>query len=83
MSVCFLIFLLSTFPQRVSVSVLYIVLYINIQALQRHNTENSKQERELCGLSPNSYIPVSVSDLLIPLIGLPILLQENTGCERY
>jgi hypothetical protein len=48
-------------------------------ALQRHNTENSKQifpEKELCGLSPNVHIHVSVSDLYIP-IGLPILLPEN------
>jgi hypothetical protein len=28
-------------------------------------------------LSPNSYINVSVSDLYIPTIDLPILLQEN------
>jgi hypothetical protein len=28
------------------------------------------------GLSPNSYIHVSVRDLNIPTIGLPILLQE-------
>jgi hypothetical protein len=49
-------------------------------ALQRHNTENSKQifpEKELRGLSPNAYIHVSVSDLYIPTISLPILLQEN------
>ncbi len=49
--------------------------------LQRHNTENSKQivfpEKELRGHSPNSYIHVSVSDLFIPTVGLPILLQEN------
>ncbi len=48
--------------------------------LQRHNTENSKQifpGKELCGHSPNSYIYVSVSELYIPTIGLPILLQEN------
>jgi hypothetical protein len=47
---------------------------------QRHNTENSKQifpGKELRGYSPSSYIHVSVSDLYIPLIGLPILLQEN------
>jgi hypothetical protein len=57
-------------------------------ALQRHSTENSKQieiflEIELRGLSPNFHIHVSVSDLYIPTIGLPILLQETTGCERY
>ncbi len=49
-------------------------------ALQRHSTENSKQifpGKELRGYSPNSYIHVSVSDLYTPLIGLPILLQEN------
>jgi hypothetical protein len=49
-------------------------------AQQRHNTENSKQifpEKELCGISPNVHIHVSVSDLYIPTIGLPILLQEN------
>ncbi len=49
-------------------------------ALQKHNTENSKQiflEKELCGLSPNFHIHVSVSDLYIPMNGLPILMQEN------
>ncbi len=53
--------------------------------LQRHNTENSEQifpEKELCVYSPNSYIHVSVSDLYIPLIGLPILLQKNRWTER-
>jgi hypothetical protein len=43
--------------------------------VQRHNIENLKQifpEKELRGYSPNSYIHVSVSDLYIPLIGLPI-----------
>jgi hypothetical protein len=36
-------------------------------------------EKELHGLSPNFHIhvSVSVSDLYIPTIGLPILLQEN------
>jgi hypothetical protein len=32
---------------------------------------------ELCGLSPNFHIHVSASDLYIPTIELPILLQEN------
>jgi hypothetical protein len=52
-----------------------------LYASQRHNTENSKQifpEKELRGYSPNSYIHVSVSDLYITLIGLPIL---ETGIE--
>jgi hypothetical protein len=42
-----------------------------VAALQRHNTENSKQifpEKELRGYIPNPYIH---------LIGLPILLQEK------
>ncbi len=50
-----------------------------VLTLQRHK-ENSKQifsEKELRGLSPNFYIHVSVSDLYIPTIGLPILLEEN------
>jgi hypothetical protein len=34
-------------------------------------------EMKLHCLSPNSYIHVSVSDLYISKIGLPILLQEN------
>ncbi len=48
--------------------------------LQRRNTENSKQifpDKELRGHSPNSYVHVSVSDLYIPMIGQPILQQEN------
>jgi hypothetical protein len=47
--------------------------------LQRQNTEISKQifpEKEYRGLSPNFYIHASVSDLYIPTIGLPILLEE-------
>jgi hypothetical protein len=54
-------------------------------ALQRHNTGNSKQiflEKELRGYSPNSCVHVSVSDLYIPLIGLPVQLQENRWTER-
>jgi hypothetical protein len=49
-------------------------------ALQGHNTENSKHifpEKKLCCLSPNFHIYVSVSNLYIPMIGMPILLQEN------
>jgi hypothetical protein len=53
---------------------------INPSALQRHNTENSKQifpKKELCGHSPNFHIHVSVSDLYISPIDLPILLKVN------
>jgi hypothetical protein len=56
-------------------------LHVGEDALQRRNTENSKQmfpEKELSGLSPNFHIHVSVSDLYIPTIDLPILLlHEN------
>ncbi len=53
--------------------------------LQRNNTENSKlifPGKELRGLSPNFHIYVSVSDLYIPTIGLPILLQENMWTDH-
>jgi hypothetical protein len=53
--------------------------------LQRHNTKNLKQifpEKELRGHSPNSYIHVSVSDLYIPTMGLPTLLQEYRWTDR-
>ncbi len=44
-----------------------------------HNIKNSKQiipEKELCGISTNFHIHVSVSDSYIPKIGLPALQQE-------
>jgi hypothetical protein len=49
------------------------------------NTENSKQlfpGKELLGHSPNFHIHVSVSNLYIPTIDLPILLQELCGPIR-
>ncbi len=36
---------------------------------------------ELCGLSPNFHIHVSVSDLYIPRIGPHISLQQNRQIE--
>ncbi len=51
-------------------------------ALQRQNAENLKQifpEKEYRGLSPNFHIHVSVSELYIPTMGLPILLEEICG----
>jgi hypothetical protein len=53
-----------------------------IRPLQRNNNEKSKQiclGKKLRSYSPNSYIHVSVSDLYIPLIGLPILLHRKKG----
>jgi hypothetical protein len=50
--------------------------------LQRHCTLNSKQifsEMKLRGLVPNSYIHVSVSDIYIPTIGLPICYSKIGG----
>ncbi len=47
--------------------------------LQRQNTKILKQifpEKEYRGLSPNFHIHASVSDLYIPTISLPILLDE-------
>ncbi len=58
---------------------------IVLNALQRHFTENLKQifvEMKLRSLVPNSYIHIPVSDLYIPAIGLPILLQENRWTDR-
>ncbi len=46
---------------------------------QYRNSEKIFQEKKLLGYSPNSYTHVSVSDLYISLVGLPILLQENIG----
>jgi hypothetical protein len=36
----------------------------------------------MSGLSPNSYIHVSVSDLYIPMNGQPILLQVNRWTDH-
>ncbi len=50
--------------------------------LQRKNAENLKQifpEKEYRGLSPNFHIHVSVSELYIPTIELPFLLEEICG----
>jgi hypothetical protein len=55
------------------------------QAVHRHRTENLKQifpEMKLWGLVPNSYIHVSVSDLYIPIIGMPILMQQYRWTDR-
>jgi hypothetical protein len=43
------------------------------------NREKNFQEKELRGHSPNFHIHVSMSDLYIPTIDLPILLQEICG----
>jgi hypothetical protein len=51
-------------------------------ALQRKNAENWKQifpEKEYRGLSPNFHIHVSVSELYIPTMELPFLLEEICG----
>jgi hypothetical protein len=52
-----------------------------------HCTENPIYlfpEKKLCGLVPNSYIHVSVSDLYIPRMDLPIWMQQNrqTYCSQ-
>ncbi len=53
--------------------------------LQRTNTENCKRifpEKEFGGHRPNFHIHVSVSDLYIPRISLPVLLQEILYLDR-
>jgi hypothetical protein len=50
--------------------------------LQRQNAENLKQiypEKDYLGLSPNFHIHVTVSELYIPTMVLPIVLQEICG----
>jgi hypothetical protein len=57
----------------------FAVYSITSPLLQRQNTEILKQifpVKEYRGLSPNFHIHASVSDLYIPTIGLPILLEE-------
>jgi hypothetical protein len=47
--------------------------------LQRQNAENLKQifpEKEYRSLSSNFHIHVSVSELFLPTMGLPVLLEE-------
>ncbi len=54
-------------------------IHLSLTALQRQNTEISKQiflEKEYQGLSPNFHIHVSVSKVYIPTMGRPILLEE-------
>jgi hypothetical protein len=59
-------------------------MYANIcdvhgPTLQKQNAENLNQifpEKEYRGLSPNFHIHVSVSELYIPTLGLPVLLEE-------
>jgi hypothetical protein len=56
-----------------------------IDALQRHCTDNWEKifpERKLRGLRPNIFIHISVSDLYIPTVGLPIWLKESGWTDR-
>ncbi len=58
------------------------ILPRNAYALQRRNVENLKQifpGKEYRGLSPNCHIHVSVSELYIPRLGLPFLLEKICG----
>jgi hypothetical protein len=55
------------FPEKEYINGILLAVYT-----QRQHSENLKQiftEMKLCGLSPNSYIHVSVSDLYVPTIG--------------
>ncbi len=56
-------------------------IWVLSYTLQRYCTEHRKKifpERKLRGLSPNFYIHLSVSDLNILRISLPICLQQKT-----
>ncbi|MFN9897854.1 MAG: hypothetical protein ACK55Z_03465, partial [bacterium] len=62
-----------------SISHLGHLFFRTISTLQRQNTENLKHifpKKEYQGLSPNFHIHVSVSELYIPTMGLPFLLEE-------
>ncbi len=53
--------------------------YIRYSTLRAYTAENLKQifsEKEYRGLSPNFHIHVSVSELYIPTMGVPVLLEE-------
>jgi hypothetical protein len=53
-----------------------------LTTLQRQNAENLKQifpEKDYRGLSPNFHIHASVSELYIPTMGKPFLLEEICG----
>jgi hypothetical protein len=66
-------------PPRLSRPLLTQELAPHRSTLQRQNVENLKRifpEKEYRGLSPNFHIHVSVSDLYIPTMGLPVLLEE-------
>jgi hypothetical protein len=65
-------------PHYLKVRKMLVSTNLRMSTLQRQYTENSKQlfpEMKLRGSSPNSCIHISVRDLYIPTIGLPILLQ--------
>jgi len=57
------------------------ILFVDVRypTVQRTNAEHFKQifPEELRGHSPNFHSHVPVSDLYIPTIDLPIILQEN------
>ncbi len=59
-----------------------VIYHYSVAEVQRTKAKNWKQiftEKELRGHSPHFHIHVSVSDLYIPTIDLPILLQEICG----
>jgi hypothetical protein len=70
---------LTVISTKLAVRLLNMIIRATPPTLQRQNTEISKQiftEKEYRGLSPNFHIHESVSGLYIPMIGLPILLEE-------
>jgi hypothetical protein len=56
--------------------------HFSFTTLQRQNAENLKQifpEKQYRGLKPNFQVHVSVSELYITTMGLPLLLEEICG----
>jgi hypothetical protein len=69
---------------RPGMMVFWFPMKVALQAssLQRKNAQNLKQifpEKEYRGLSPNFHIHVSVSELYIPTMEMPFLLEEICG----
>jgi len=56
-----------------------------VKDIVKHGTKNPVyvfRETKLRGFIPNSYNHVSVSNLYIPWVGLPIWLQQNRQTDR-
>jgi hypothetical protein len=71
--------MLSLMAQRKTANTL---VHSSTAKTQYRKIETYMPRKETARLQSNSHIHVSVRDLYIHLIGLPILLQENRWAER-